>query len=198
MPHDPHPLLRPPSPPPSSQTRPFVMVVSTRLLALSLFTSLAVATPLSSLYSRDLLVHESRDLLPTGFSLVGPAASQTPLKLRIALSQSNPDAIVAALLNVSDPSSGKYGKHLSKSEVSLAYEFRCCPWSLTGRRRPSHVYVIDMSILPMLHIHTQIGRGSCRAQLSERLRRQGLASRARPHRYFRLSGRGLASDRHRR
>ncbi|KAM5543738.1 hypothetical protein V8D89_002355 [Ganoderma adspersum] len=94
------------------------MVVPTRLLALSLFTSLAVATPVSSsLYSRDLLVHESRDLLPTGFSLVGPAASQTPLKLRIALSQSNPDSIVAALLNVSDPSSDKYGQHLSKSEV---------------------------------------------------------------------------------
>lgn len=94
------------------------MVVPTRLLALSLFTALAVATPISSsLYSRSLLVHESRDLLPTGFSLVGPAASQTPLKLRIALTQSNPDAIVAALLNVSDPSSAKYGQHLSKSEV---------------------------------------------------------------------------------
>ena len=72
------------------------MVVPTRLLAFSLFTSFAVATSLfSSKYSRDLLVHESRDVLPIGFSLVGPAASHTPLSLRIALTQSNPDAIVA-------------------------------------------------------------------------------------------------------
>ncbi|PIL27274.1 hypothetical protein GSI_10421 [Ganoderma sinense ZZ0214-1] len=93
------------------------MVVPTRLLALSLFTYLALATPISSLDSRDLLVHESREILPIGFSLVGPAPSQTPLKLRIALSQSNPDSIVAALLNVSDPSSDTYGQHLSKSQV---------------------------------------------------------------------------------
>lgn len=94
------------------------MVVSTRLLALSLFTSFSLSTPLSSKYSRDLLVHESRDVLPLGFSLAGPAAPQTPLKLRIALAQNSPDAIVDALYSVSDPTSGKYRQHLSKSEVS--------------------------------------------------------------------------------
>ena len=127
-------IPRPPAllPPSSPQTRPSVMVVPTRLLAFSLFTSFAVATSLfSSKYSRDLLVHESRDVLPIGFSLVGPAASHTPLSLRIALTQSNPDAIVTALLNVSDPTSANYGHHLSKSEVSRACEFNPRPWSLT-------------------------------------------------------------------
>ena len=94
------------------------MVVLTRRLALSFFSSLAVATPLSSsLFSRDLLVHEARDVLPLGFSLAGPAAPHTPLKLRIALTQNNPDAIVDALYSVSNPSSDKYGQHLSKTEV---------------------------------------------------------------------------------
>ncbi|TBU54490.1 family S53 protease-like protein [Dichomitus squalens] len=93
------------------------MVVPTSLLALSFFSSFAVATSLPFKYSQNLLVHESRDFLPTGVSFIGPAASHTPLKLRIALSQTNPDAIVTALLNVSDPASADYGNHLSKSEV---------------------------------------------------------------------------------
>ncbi len=95
------------------------MVASTRLLALSVFTYLVHATPLSKFkFSRDLLVHETRDVLPLGFALAGPAAPHTTLNLRVALTQSNPDAIVDALYQVSDPSSDKYGQHLSKSEVS--------------------------------------------------------------------------------
>ncbi|RDX46442.1 subtilisin-like protein [Lentinus brumalis] len=94
------------------------MVASTRLLALSVFTYLVHATPLSkSKFSRDLLVHETRVVLPLGFALAGPAAPHTTLNLRVALTQSNPDAIVDALYQVSDPSSDKYGQHLSKSEV---------------------------------------------------------------------------------
>ncbi|KAH9896586.1 family S53 protease-like protein [Cubamyces lactineus] len=97
------------------------MVVPTRLLALSLFTALALATPLSQTvpkFSRDLLVHESRDVLPAGFSLAGPATPDTPLKLRIALVQKNSDAVVDALYSVSDPSSEKYGQHLSKDQAA--------------------------------------------------------------------------------
>ena len=94
------------------------MAFPTRLLALSLLATLAVSTPLSGFAnSRNLVVHEARDVLPAGFSLAGPAAPQTPLKLRIALTQSTPEAIVDALYSVSDPSSPKYGQHLSKSEV---------------------------------------------------------------------------------
>ena len=101
------------------------MVAPTCLLALSLLTSFVYAIPLSksgsksnAKFSRDLLVHEARDVLPFGFSLAGPAAPHTSLNLRIALTQNNPDAIVDALYQVSDPSSDKYGQHLSKSEVS--------------------------------------------------------------------------------
>ncbi|KAI9069018.1 family S53 protease-like protein [Trametes sanguinea] len=96
------------------------MVVSTRLLALSLFSSLVLATPLSvsNYYSRDLIVHETRDALPFGFSLTGPAPADTPLKLRIALAQKTPDAVVNALYSVSDPTSEKYGQHLSKDEAA--------------------------------------------------------------------------------
>ncbi|KAI0353320.1 family S53 protease-like protein [Trametes cingulata] len=95
------------------------MVVPTRLLALTLFTSLTLATPLAhSKYSRDLLVHERREDLPLGFSLAGAAAPSTPLKLRIALAQNSPDAVVDALYSVSDPSSDKYGQHLSKDEAA--------------------------------------------------------------------------------
>ncbi|KAI0674061.1 family S53 protease-like protein [Trametes maxima] len=95
------------------------MVDATRLLALSLFTSLAIANPLATpKFSEDLLVHEKRDIPPLGFSLAGPAAPHTPLKLRIALSQSNPDAVVDALYSVSNPSSEKYGQHLSKEEAA--------------------------------------------------------------------------------
>ncbi|CDO69086.1 hypothetical protein BN946_scf184992.g35 [Trametes cinnabarina] len=96
------------------------MVVYTRLLALSLFSSLAVATPLAlpKHLSSDLLIHETRDVLPSGFSLAGPAPADTTLKLRIALSQKSPDAVVDALYSVSDPTSGKYGQHLSKDEAA--------------------------------------------------------------------------------
>ncbi len=94
------------------------MVAHTRLLALSLFTTLALSTPLAShKLSRDLLVHDSRDTIPFGFSFKALAAPKTPLTLRIALVQKTPDAVVDALYSVSDPSSNAYGQHLSKTEV---------------------------------------------------------------------------------
>ncbi|EIW56056.1 family S53 protease-like protein [Trametes versicolor FP-101664 SS1] len=95
------------------------MVVHTRLLALSLFTTFALATPLASLkLSRDLLVHDSRDTIPFGFSFKALAAPKTPLTLRIALAQKTSDAVVDALYSVSDPSSDTYGQHLSKTEAA--------------------------------------------------------------------------------
>ncbi|KAI0635460.1 family S53 protease-like protein [Trametes polyzona] len=95
------------------------MAVHTRLLALSLFTSLALATPLANpLYSRNLLLQDALKAVPSGFALAGAAPAQTPLKLRIALTQQNPDAVVNALYSVSDPYSDKYGQHLSKAEAA--------------------------------------------------------------------------------
>lgn len=94
------------------------MAAHTRLLALTLFASLTVATPFAAnKLSRNLNVHEARDLPPLGFSLSGPAAPNTPLTLRFALSHSNPDAVVDALQSVSDPSSSNFRQYLSKADV---------------------------------------------------------------------------------
>lgn len=63
-------------------------------------------------------VHEARSSVPLGFVNTGPAPAEEILKLRFALAQSTPDAVVDALYKVSDPKSPQYGQHLSKSEVS--------------------------------------------------------------------------------
>ncbi|KAH9855572.1 family S53 protease-like protein [Lenzites betulinus] len=94
------------------------MVAHTRLLALSLFTSLAFATPTFNRFSRDLLIHDSLDVVPAGFALAGAAPAQTPLNLRIALVQQDPDAVVNALYNVSDPTSDSYSQHLTQDEAA--------------------------------------------------------------------------------
>ncbi|KAL1938728.1 hypothetical protein VTO73DRAFT_11331 [Trametes versicolor] len=62
-------------------------------------------------------VHEARSSVPLGFVNTGPAPAEEILKLRFALAQSTPDAVVDALYKVSDPKSPQYGQHLSKSEI---------------------------------------------------------------------------------
>ncbi|EIW56212.1 subtilisin-like protein [Trametes versicolor FP-101664 SS1] len=62
-------------------------------------------------------VHEARSSVPLDFFNTGPAPAEETLKLRFALAQSTPYAIVDALYKVSDPKSPQYGQHLSKSEV---------------------------------------------------------------------------------
>ncbi|KAI0827199.1 family S53 protease-like protein [Trametes gibbosa] len=94
------------------------MVAHPRLLAIPLFTAFALATPVLNTFSRDLRVHDSRDVIPIGFAFAGAAPAHTPLKLRIALAQQTPDAVVDALYSVSDPSSNKYGQHLSQDEAA--------------------------------------------------------------------------------
>ncbi|PCH39539.1 family S53 protease-like protein [Wolfiporia cocos MD-104 SS10] len=74
---------------------------------------LAQGTPLSL----NLQVHESRASVPKGFILQGPASSDMLLSLRIALAQNNVDGLIAALYEVSTPTSSLYGQHLSKAEV---------------------------------------------------------------------------------
>ncbi|KAI0659407.1 family S53 protease-like protein [Cubamyces menziesii] len=86
------------------------------LLALVLVPSVVASSALPR--STDVLpVHESRQSLPPGFVDVGPAPSDHTLKLRFALSQNDPNAIVDALYRVSDPSGSEYGLYLSKTEV---------------------------------------------------------------------------------
>ncbi|KZT65386.1 subtilisin-like protein [Daedalea quercina L-15889] len=66
---------------------------------------------------RSLQVHERRDTAPEGFSLIGIANADHTLSLRIGLTQNNLSGLYDALNDVSDPSSDKYGQHLSKEEV---------------------------------------------------------------------------------
>lgn len=62
-------------------------------------------------------VHESRSSVPQGFVNQGPAAPDTVLHMRIALTQSDSAGLEDALMAVSTPGSASFGQHLSKEEV---------------------------------------------------------------------------------
>ncbi|KAI0674808.1 family S53 protease-like protein [Trametes maxima] len=78
------------------------------------FISLALARPTGF---DELHVHERRSSVPDGFKYLGKADPNATLKLRIALAQSNPAGLEAALYGVSTPGSKNYRQHLSKAEV---------------------------------------------------------------------------------
>ncbi|OBZ67218.1 Tripeptidyl-peptidase sed3 [Grifola frondosa] len=67
--------------------------------------------------SRSMQMHEARETIPEGFTLSGPAPSETTLNMRLALVQSDPAGLEKALYDVSIPSSALYGQHLTKEEV---------------------------------------------------------------------------------
>jgi len=69
--------------------------------------------------AREMRVHDRRDSVPAGFTLIDAASPDTVLDLRIALAQSNPAGLEEALYDVSTPSSPNYGQHLSKAEAAL-------------------------------------------------------------------------------
>ena len=68
---------------------------------------------------RSFAVHERRDAPPIGFTLSGAANIDQTLSLRIGLTQGNLAGLYDALNEVSDPTSEKYGQHLSKDEVRV-------------------------------------------------------------------------------
>lgn len=94
------------------------MVATTSFFLISL-----VAFTLGKPLSRSLQVHESAKKVPSSLTLKGPASSETTLKLRLALVQSNPSGLIDALMDVSTPTSANYGQHLTKEEV--------CHWRRT-------------------------------------------------------------------
>lgn len=67
--------------------------------------------------ARSLQYHEARSSTPSGFMALGPASPEKTLTLRFALSQTDPEGLISALYDVSDPASPNYRKHLSKAEV---------------------------------------------------------------------------------
>jgi tripeptidyl-peptidase I len=90
------------------------MVASRRIL-LATFLTAVCAKPLA----QNLVLHEQRDAIPSGFSRKAAADGSTVLNLRLALAESNTDGLIEALYDVSTPSSANYGQHLAKEDVSV-------------------------------------------------------------------------------
>lgn len=90
-------------------------MIGTRYLILT-FLTVVHAKPV--MIHRDLVIHEKRDEVPSGFSIHGPANGDTTLHLRLALAQGNMIGLEKALYEISSPSSDRYGKHLSQDEVA--------------------------------------------------------------------------------
>lgn len=81
--------------------------------------SIALATPLR----RASLVHESRQVVPYGFTSTGPPSADTIINLRIGLAASNLKELETTLYAVSTPGSDIYGQHLSNEEVIDRFGF---------------------------------------------------------------------------
>ncbi|KAI0081293.1 subtilisin-like protein [Panus rudis PR-1116 ss-1] len=62
-------------------------------------------------------LHEARDGVPEGFVKTGSAPADNTFRLRIALTQNDPEGLTDALMSVSEPTSPKFRQHLSKEEV---------------------------------------------------------------------------------
>ena len=118
-----------------ANTRPIGLALST-----SIVWSLARATILSrTMFAKGLTVFiatataaladfrvlETQTAAPHGFSRVGPAPPEKTVRLRLALAQGNEDGLIEALYSVSDPSSSRYGQHLTREEVSAFVHPRC-------------------------------------------------------------------------
>ncbi|KAI0309811.1 family S53 protease-like protein [Amylostereum chailletii] len=85
-------------------------------------TFLALALPLAGVsatpLARDMVVHEKRDAVPTGFVKLGAAPAAQTLTLRLGLVQSDPAGLEERLMAVSTPSSAEYGQFLTQNQVS--------------------------------------------------------------------------------
>lgn len=134
------------------------------------YLGLALASDLSGF-----VLHENVKSVPNGFISLGSAQPQDTVKLRIALTQPNKNAIADAVYNVSDPSNSLYGQHLSKAEV----------------RSPSHTAVLAHGMFTRPK-----GRGPHCAQSKHQGRDQLMAARERAERDHDLPCRRL--DHHQR
>ncbi|RDX50913.1 subtilisin-like protein [Lentinus brumalis] len=84
------------------------------LLSFILF-AVALGRPASD--SHELITRSQHDVTPSGF-IEGEAPSDGIVRLTVAMPQSNISGLHTALLDVSDPYSPNYGKHLSKDELA--------------------------------------------------------------------------------
>ncbi|CCG84906.1 unnamed protein product [Taphrina deformans PYCC 5710] len=68
------------------------------------------------------VLHERRDSLPAGWSHKGDSNKDARFRLKIALTQQNTDNLEAIVMEVSDPTSPKYGKYYTHQEISKLFE----------------------------------------------------------------------------
>ncbi|KAJ6550464.1 family S53 protease [Mycena vulgaris] len=90
-------------------------MVSLRFSFIAALVTLAIATPTDR---SALLVHEHRAQPARGFVSTGPAHPDVELTLRIALNPNNIAGLESELYAVSDPSSSRYGQHLTPEDVA--------------------------------------------------------------------------------
>lgn len=100
------------------------------MVATSFFFVSLLALVLGKPIIRNLQVHESVKKVPSGFTLKGPASSETTLKLRLALMQNDPAGLIDTLMDVSMPTSAHYGQHLTKEEVRYISFGRVFVWTI--------------------------------------------------------------------
>lgn len=97
-------------------------------LALASLLFVATASPLTPGRS-DHVVHEKRDLLPSGWQARDRVEGHVKMPLRIGLKQRNLDMGPVYLDEVSNPRSSKYGQHWNASEIIEMFSPRSafCP-----------------------------------------------------------------------
>ena len=88
------------------------------MVAKSLLFAALFAVALGNPVRRAMRVHETMEL-PEGFSHLRAAAPDTMIDMRIALTQSDRDGLIKALMDVSEPTSALYGQHLTREEVRV-------------------------------------------------------------------------------
>jgi tripeptidyl-peptidase I len=86
------------------------------MFAKGLLFAALFAVALGNPVRRSMRVHETMQL-PEGFSHLRAAAPDTVIDMRLALTQSDRDGLIKALMDVSEPDSALYGQHLTKEET---------------------------------------------------------------------------------
>ena len=89
------------------------MKASTVVFAAAFCVQFGLAKPTA----RNMVVHESIQKLPSGFTASGQPSGDTVLTLRVGLVQSNFAGLEDQLYAVSTPGNGEYGQHLSQDQV---------------------------------------------------------------------------------
>ncbi|KAH9941656.1 subtilisin-like protein [Epithele typhae] len=88
--------------------------------ALFVFSLVTLSLGRPSIITRsEMIVRDEHPAVPKGYSPSGPApAANQTLRFMLAMPQTNVPALHDALMDVSDPDSANYGRHLSKAQVA--------------------------------------------------------------------------------